>query len=265
MADAVIYAGRWDERAGLVDAAAVAPARRDDVARVRPGGRRRRRAPARAAHRRRHRAGAVRGRAARLLLQPRRGGDGRAAGRKAPAPPAAGAAEGRRGRPRRDRRPGRAVRRPRGPRPRAPARAARRRARVRRSGGGRAALRADPGAARVPAEPRPDGHVAAGPRPLSNMRPRARSAALVLCHRQHRSAPAGGDPRSEPESELGRRGTRQPGPAGAVTPDMDTKNGFLATIGAGSALTVATIVGGLLAATVLGFHAWPGGGAPDAA
>jgi hypothetical protein len=46
---------------------------------------------------------------------------------------------------------------------------------------------------------------------------------------------------------------------------MQRRNGILAAIGAGSALTAAAVVGGLLVAAVLGFHAWIGPGVPDAA
>jgi hypothetical protein len=83
----------------------------------------------------------------------------------------------------------------------------RRGAGLRRPGGGRPALRARARAGPVPGEPRAHGHLAAGTGPLSNMCPRTRSQAVVLCHRQHRPAPAGGDTRPEPEPELGGRGT----------------------------------------------------------
>jgi len=42
---------------------------------------------------------------------------------------------------------------------------------------------------------------------------------------------------------------------------MKTTNGALATLGAGTALTAAAVLDGLVVAAVIGFKAWPGAGA----
>ena len=175
--DTVIYAGVEDGGTGLVDAAALAPAGRDDVAGVPARARRRHRAAARPADRRGHRARRLRRGPARVLLQPRGGRGRRAARRPVRAPPPAGAAA-----VVADDRAGTfliaaVAARPAGRRPRPPPRRPGAGASVRPAGGGGPRVRPRPRADGVPGQRRADGHLEAGHRTCTARASRGRRRA----------------------------------------------------------------------------------------